>query len=138
MNEHDPPLWEGSDVQKRLQHPIHKWTAAPLDGMVETLSAVFEAKFTLPRAFSEVAAAEKHMAQLQHNMWVTNSRSAIPSVITRISADASRSPDILSRAGAWNGGLTPACSRWRVFRSARSVRQPYYALQPRATLFFDM
>jgi predicted phage-related endonuclease len=34
-----------SDVQKRLQHPIHKWMAATLDGMVETLGAVFEAKF---------------------------------------------------------------------------------------------
>src|SRR5258706_9161572 len=65
------------DVQKRLQHPVHKWMAATLDGMVETLGAVFEAKFMLPWAFSEVAAAEKHMAQLQHNMWVTNSRSAV-------------------------------------------------------------
>ena len=71
-----------SDVQKRLQHPIHKWMAATLDGVVETLGAVFEAKFMLPWAFSEVAAAEKHMAQLQHNMWVTNSRSAVLSVIT--------------------------------------------------------
>jgi hypothetical protein len=34
--------------------------------------AVFEAKFMLPWSFSEEAAAEKHMAQLQHNMWVTN------------------------------------------------------------------
>jgi hypothetical protein len=36
----------------------------------------------LPWAFSEEAAAEKHMAQLQHNMWVTNSRSAVLSIIT--------------------------------------------------------
>jgi hypothetical protein len=72
MNEHDPPLWAGSEVQKRLQHPVHKWMAATLAGMVETLGAVFEAKFMLPWAFSELAAAEKHMAQLQHNMWVTN------------------------------------------------------------------
>jgi len=36
----------------------------------------------LPWSFSEEAAAEKHMAQLQHNMWVTNSRLAALSVIT--------------------------------------------------------
>ena len=43
---------------------------------------VFEAKFMLPWTFSEEAAAEKHMAQLQHNMWVANSRSAVLSIIT--------------------------------------------------------
>ena len=53
-----------------------------VDGMVEQLGAVFEAKFMLPWTFSEVAAAEKHIAQLQHNMWVTNSRSAVLSIIT--------------------------------------------------------
>jgi hypothetical protein len=36
---------------------------------------VFEAKFMLPWTFTEEAAAEKHMAQLQHNMWVIASRS---------------------------------------------------------------
>jgi hypothetical protein len=41
-----------------------------LDGMVEGTGAVFESKFMLPWSFSEEAAAEKHMAQLQHNMWV--------------------------------------------------------------------
>ena len=39
-----------------------------LDGLVEETGAVFEAKFMLPWSFSEQAAAEKHMAQLQHNM----------------------------------------------------------------------
>jgi hypothetical protein len=43
---------------------------------------VFEAKFMLPWNFSEEAAAEKHMAQLQHNMWVTASRKAVLSIIT--------------------------------------------------------
>ena len=48
-----------------------------------TLDAVFEAKFFTPRwSFSEEAAAEKHMAQPQHNMWVTNARSAVLSIIT--------------------------------------------------------
>jgi hypothetical protein len=44
--------------------------------------AVFEAKFMLPWSFSEEAAAEKHMAQVQHNMWVTNARGAVLSIIT--------------------------------------------------------
>jgi predicted phage-related endonuclease len=69
------------DVQKRIQHPIIKWMAATLDGVVEPTAAVFEAKFMLPWAFSEEAAAEKHMAQLQHNMWVANARSAVLSII---------------------------------------------------------
>jgi hypothetical protein len=56
--------------------------AATLDGMVEATGAVFEAKFMLPWSFSEEAAAEKHMAQLQHNMWVTNTKLSELSIIT--------------------------------------------------------
>jgi predicted phage-related endonuclease len=70
------------DVQRRIQHPVHQWMAATLDGRVEPTGAVFEAKFMLPWTFSEEAAAEKHMAQLQHNMWVSDSRSAVLSIIT--------------------------------------------------------
>ena len=69
-------------VQKRVQHPVHRWMAATLDGLVEPGGAVFEAKFMLPWTFSEEAAAEKHMAQLQHNMWVVNARAAVLSIIT--------------------------------------------------------
>ena len=47
--------------------------AATLHGMVEGTGPDIEAKFMLPWAFSEEGAAEKHMAQLQHNMWVTAS-----------------------------------------------------------------
>ena len=43
---------------------------ATLDGRVQGSDAVFEAKFMLPWSFSEEAAAEKQMPQLQHNMWV--------------------------------------------------------------------
>jgi hypothetical protein len=50
--------------------------------MVEATGAVFEAKFMLPWAFSEEGAAEKHMPQLQHNMWITASRMAVLSIIT--------------------------------------------------------
>jgi hypothetical protein len=55
---------------------------ATLDGMVAGSGAVFEAKFMLPWSFSEEAAAEKHMTQLQHNMWVTNAKTAALSIIT--------------------------------------------------------
>ena len=70
------------DVQRRVQHPVHTWMAATLDGVVDPGGAVFEAKFMLPWTFSEEGAAEKHMAQLQHNMWVVNSRAAVLSIIT--------------------------------------------------------
>jgi predicted phage-related endonuclease len=70
------------DVQRRIRHPIIKWMAATLDGLVDPGGAVFEAKFMLPWTFSEEAAAEKHMAQLQHNMWVSDARSAVLSIIT--------------------------------------------------------
>ena len=71
-----------TDVQRWVRHPVHRYLAATLDGFVNDLDAVFEAKFMLPWSFSEEAAAEKHMAQLQHNMWVTNARSSILSIIT--------------------------------------------------------
>jgi predicted phage-related endonuclease len=70
------------DVQRRIQHPVNKWMAATLDGLVDPGGAVFEAKFMLPWTFSEEAADEKHMAQLQHNMWVSDARSAVLSIIT--------------------------------------------------------
>jgi predicted phage-related endonuclease len=42
---------------------------------------VFEAKFMLPWSFSEEAAAEKHMAQLQHNMLVAGTKKSVLSII---------------------------------------------------------
>jgi len=71
-----------TELQRRVVHPVKRWMAATLDGKVEATGAVFEAKFMLPWAFSEEAAADKHMAQLQHNMWVTASRTAVLSIIT--------------------------------------------------------
>ena len=59
-----------------------RWMGATLDGRVEASGAVFEAKFMLPWSFSEEAAAEKYMPQLQHNMWVVAARTAVLSVIT--------------------------------------------------------
>jgi predicted phage-related endonuclease len=71
-----------TDVQRHIRHPVLRWMAATLDGRVEATGTVFEAKFMLPWAFSEEAAAEKYMPQLQHNMWVVAARSAVLSVIT--------------------------------------------------------
>jgi len=70
------------EAQRRVHHPVIRWMAATLDGVVDGTSAVFEAKFMLPWSFSEEGAAEKHMAQLQHNMWVTNATTAVLSIIT--------------------------------------------------------
>ena len=73
---------EVTDVQRWVQHPVLRFLAATLDGKVKATGAVFEAKFMLPWSFSEEAAAEKYMPQLQHNMWVTNAKEAVLSIIT--------------------------------------------------------
>jgi hypothetical protein len=70
------------DVQRRVHHPVVKWMAATLDGVVDPTGAIFEAKFMLPWSFSEEGAAEKYMPQLQHNMWVTNATTAVLSIIS--------------------------------------------------------
>jgi len=84
-----------TDVQRHVRHPVNRWMGATLDGLIEGSGAVYEAKFMLPWSFSEEGAATKHMAQLQHNMWVTNAKEASLSIITgggkwvhiRVSAD---------------------------------------------------
>ena len=58
------------DVQRQVPHPVLDGRNPRRDG--RDTGAVFEAKFMLPWSFSEEAAAEKHMAQLQHNMWVVD------------------------------------------------------------------
>jgi predicted phage-related endonuclease len=71
-----------SDVQRHAVHRSNPWMAATLDGVVRETGAVFEAKFMLPWSFSEEAAAEKHMPQLQHNMLVSGTRKSVLSIIT--------------------------------------------------------
>jgi predicted phage-related endonuclease len=71
-----------TDVQRHVRHPGVRWMGATLDGRVEGSGEVFEAKFMLPWSFSEEAAAEKYMPQLQHNMWVVAARQAVLSIIT--------------------------------------------------------
>jgi predicted phage-related endonuclease len=70
------------DIQRRVKHSAIPWMAATLDGIVEGTKAVFEAKFMLPWSFSEEAAAEKYMAQVQHNMGITHLRTSVLSIIT--------------------------------------------------------
>ena len=70
------------DIQRRTVHPLIRWMAATLDGVVESTGAVFEAKFMLPWSFSEEGAVAKHMAQLQHNMRVIGAAEAALSIIT--------------------------------------------------------
>jgi len=71
-----------TDIQKRIRHPVLRWMGATLDGRVQGSDAVFEAKFMLPWSFSEEAAATKYVAQLQHNMWVANTKTSVLSIIT--------------------------------------------------------
>src|SRR5258708_30442136 len=51
-------------------------------GMGEGTEAVFESKLMRAWCFTEEAAAEKYMPQLQHNMWVTHLRTSVLSIIT--------------------------------------------------------
>ena len=69
------------DVQRRAVHCSIPYMAATLDGLVKETGAVFEAKFMLPWSFSEEAAAEKHMAQLQHNMLAVGAKTSVLSII---------------------------------------------------------
>ena len=70
---------------RRPEAGPHPWSAIwrrPSTAWIEGTGAVFEAKFMLPWTFSEEGAAEKHMPQLQHNMWVTNAKAGVLSIIT--------------------------------------------------------
>src|SRR5580698_702345 len=70
-----------TDVQCHASHRTIPYMAATLDGLVKETGAVFEAKFMLPWSFTEEGAAEKHMAQLQHNMLVAGTQKSVLSII---------------------------------------------------------
>jgi predicted phage-related endonuclease len=119
------------DVQRRVKHSAIPWMAATLDGVVEGIESVFESKFMLPWSFSEEAAAEKYMAQVQHNMWVTHLRSAVLSIITG--------------GGKWVGITIPVdplylsvlvSAEKKFWRCVQSGEQPHLvnAEQPRARI----
>ena len=79
------------DRQRLIKHSAISFMAATLDGVVEGIGAIFEAKFMLPWSFSDEAAVEKHMAQVQHNMWVTHLRTSVARSSPARRAHASRS-----------------------------------------------
>jgi predicted phage-related endonuclease len=84
LNRHWYELNSGHRISNVQCHAIHRtmpWMAATLDGLVKETGAVFEAKFMLPWSFSEEAAVEKHMAQLQHNMLVAGTKKSVLSII---------------------------------------------------------
>ena len=47
-----------TDVQRWVRHPIHRYSAATLDGFVNDLDAVFEAKFMLRSLFARDSTVE--------------------------------------------------------------------------------
>src|ERR1700680_1423761 len=108
------------DIQQHVRHPVVKWMAATLDGRVESTGAVFEAKFMLPWSFSEEAAAEKYMPQLQHNMWVVAAKSAVLSVIT----GGGKWGEITAHADALYQHLIVTAERkfWRCVESGETPR----------------
>src|SRR5215469_16440505 len=120
-----------TDVQKRLRHPVLRWMGATLDGRIEGSDTVFEAKFMLPWAFSEEAAAQKYMPQLQHNMWVVAARSAVLSVIT----GGGKWVEILAHADPLYQHLIVTAER-KFWRCVESGQQPtlFGVEPPRARL----
>src|SRR4051812_9948371 len=57
------------NVQSWVRHPVIRWMAATLDGVVEGNGAVFEAKFMLPWSFSgkaHGAAPTQHVGHQRH------------------------------------------------------------------------
>lgn len=70
------------DVRRMVRHPILKWMRAEVGGRVRETGAVFHASVLPSGHFSEPHAANAHMAQLQHSMWVMSARSALLSIIT--------------------------------------------------------
>jgi putative phage-type endonuclease len=105
------------DVQRRVRHSEIPWMAATLDGIVEGTEAVFEAQFMLPWSFSEEAAAEKYMAQVQHNMWVTHLRTSVLSIIIiTAAANGLRSPF------RWTRSISPFWCRRK--RSSGAASNP--------------
>ena len=106
-----------TDVQRRIRHPVLRWMAATLDGRVEASGAVFEAKFMLPWSFSEEAAVEKYMPQLQHNMWVVAATDRRCCRSLPAAANGSRSPPMPTRSTSTSLS-PPSGSSGAVWRAA--------------------
>ena len=100
--------------------------ATTLDGFINEIDAVFEAKFMLPWSFTEEAAAKKHMAQLQHNMWVANAKSGVLSIIT----GGGKWVEITVQADALYQHFLLTCEK-RFWRCVQTGEQPRpYGIEP--------
>jgi hypothetical protein len=82
----------------------------------------------LPWSFSEEAAAEKYMPQLQHNMWVVAARTAVLSVIT----GGGKWVEIITHADPLYQHLIVTAERkfWRCVESGEPPR-PFVFEQPK-------
>ena len=115
-----------TDVQRHTRHPALRWMGATLDGRIEATGAVFEAKFMLPWSFSEEAALQKYMPQLQHNMWVVAAGSAVLSVIT----GGGKWVEITTHADPLYQHLL-VTAEWKFWRSVESGEPPaLFGLEP--------
>src|SRR6266478_7749910 len=102
------------DVQSWVRHPVIRWMAATLDGVIEGTGAVFEAKFMLPWSFSEEAAAEKPVAQVQHKWgYQCNGRGALDhSRLGRVLKSVSTSVQSLRGAVVLPSGMDGPADAW--------------------------
>ena len=72
-----------TDIQKHVRHPTHPLARRHARRARSGRAAPSSSRSSCcPGHFSEEAAAEKYMPQLQHNMWVVAARSAVLSIIT--------------------------------------------------------
>jgi predicted phage-related endonuclease len=71
-----------SQVQRHAVHRTIPWMAATLDGFVKETGALYQAEFILRRSSPEEAAADEHIAKLQHNMLVAGTKKSVLSIIS--------------------------------------------------------
>jgi predicted phage-related endonuclease len=69
-----------SDIRRHMIHRTIPWMHATPDGLVKETGALFKAAFSLPR--SRESTAERHMAELQHDMSVAGAKRSVLSIIS--------------------------------------------------------
>ena len=69
-------------VQRRVQHPVVRLDGGYTGRHVEGTGAVFEPSSCCRGRSLRRRQPQKYIAQVQHNMWVTNARTAALSIIT--------------------------------------------------------
>ena len=116
-----------------LATPVIRWMAATLDGVVvvnrRRVRGQVHAALVLHRGR---AAAEKHMAQLQHNMWVTDAKPPACSRLLPAVASGSSST-IFGRSLYQHLLLTAEKKFWRCVESRQESPRLFGVDPPRAT-----